>query len=110
MKRADFIYETYLLSITLLAVAGLLLNGEDGIIALFLWLAMLGICQLGHSIVMGVSYPFNKRLKRLLVAYWTIVPFAFIPVAGILFIVPFLSIYMWWISWSQWRETERTNN
>ena len=102
MKRSDLIYEAYLLLITVLFVIGWITEEVHGPYMYFFWVIMLPFFQLGHSIVMKVSYPENERLKKNLRLFWSFLPVAIIPFAAIFTAIP-LALFFWISTWRQWR-------
>lgn len=79
MKSGHFNFELMLLIVTLIAGISWALPGNDQFFAL-VWLFLLGVFQLLHSVIIGFAYRNNKKINNALAVYWTgvIIDFVFI--------------------------------
>lgn len=105
MKRSDLIYEAYLLLITLLVVIGWITDETHGLYMYIFWAIMLPFFQLGHSIVMKISYPGNEKLKTNLRLFWSFLPLAAIPFAAVFTAIP-LALFFWILTWRHRRRAQ----
>lgn len=106
MKRSDLIYEAYLLFITLLMAIQWITDSEEGIFFILLWSVMLGLLQLGHSIIMAISYKENKRLKESLILFWAFAPLSVFPFTAMFCAIP-MACYFWWSTWRYWQQGQK---
>lgn len=112
MRRADYIFESYLV---ILNLPGFILWIADETSGLFYFAfagLMLTLCQFAHTIIMQVTYPGNERLKQTLPIFWAFMPVSvFIPVFGPLIVGTLIGIKLWWFTRTEWKryESEQQN-
>jgi hypothetical protein len=70
MKAGHFYFELLLMLITLVAGITFTMPGNDGIVSL-IWLFLLGVFQVIHSLVIGFTYRNNKKISDALALYWS---------------------------------------
>ena len=110
MARSHFIFESVLMAITLYFGIGLNFNTDVSMGAL-IWLAILGILQVVHSLGLALGYWKNKSIRSAVIIYWVGV-LSFFGIIYLMFrngyIVPefiwlilalLLALYLWAITW-----------
>ena len=113
MKRSNYIFESVLIAIT--ALAGFIaLFSFDGTILGALWLIVLGVLQVVHSLVVGINYWSHAGIQKSIFIYWCGVALNFaimffgntmtrtnnIEMVTMLIFPLMLSVYLWWIMYA----------
>jgi hypothetical protein len=113
MKRSNYIFESVLIAIT--ALAGFIaLFSFDGTILGALWLIVLGVLQVVHSLVVAINYWSHAGVQKSIFIYWCGVALNFIimflgttmtrtnniEMVTMLIFPLMLAVYLWWITYA----------
>ncbi len=103
MRRGDFNSQTLYILITILIAVAAVADHKNTFIFL-IWLAMLGILQILHSVILGIENWHTKPVRVALIAYWSLAAvdllIFFTNASAItLFYVPLtLALFLWGIT------------
>ena len=113
MKRSNYIFESVLIAIT--ALLGLIaFFSTDAIFLGALWLIVLGVLQVVHSMIVGINYWSAEGIQKSIIIYWGGVVLNFMimlignkttlynnaEMITILIFPLMLAVYLWWIMYA----------
>lgn len=113
MKRSNYIFESVLIAIT--ALLGLIaFFSTDAVFLGALWLIVLGVLQVVHSMIVGINYWSTEGIQKSIIIYWCGVVLNFMimlignkttlynnaEMITILIFPLILAVYLWWIMYA----------
>jgi hypothetical protein len=113
MKSSNLVFEIVMIAVTILLGFTVFVS-KDSQAAGIVWLLILGFIQVPHSIILGISYWGNIKIRKAIIVYWSgvLITFLFIPsnnllnqqivyneVVTILILPVSLAFFLLWITW-----------
>ncbi len=113
MKRSNFVFESVLIGITAALGFNSLLS-SDAIFLGALWLIVLGVLQVVHSLILGAFYWYDQRIQKSIIIYWCGVALNFsimyigketatsgnVEIITIIIFPLMLALYLWYITFT----------